>query len=152
MSFPRCLALPLFFALTATAAEKPSAEGDMKKMQGTWAVASLTTNGKRVPADALKNAHFIVTTNKYRYRGDENYEGTFTLVPSSKPRGIDSTFLETEGASTKATGVARGIYKFEGGRLIFCWSQAGSETRPKEFSSEPKSGNRLMILEKAKGK
>lgn len=138
--------------LAAAAADRPAAEDDLKKMQGTWTVKALTTDGKPVPAAALEGAALVIAGNKYRYRGDENFEGTLTLVASASPKEINSTFTQTVGTTTKETGVARGIYKFEGGRLTFCWAQVGSEKRPKEFRSDPKSGHRLLVLERARGK
>jgi hypothetical protein len=42
-----------------------------------------------------------------------------------------------------------GLYKVEGARLTICFAAIGKD-RPKEFSSEPGSGNELVTYGRAK--
>lgn len=145
MSVKYLLIIPLL--LGAEKVAKPLPKPDDQIFQGEWKVLALTTDGKPAAAAELKNARFKVDGNKYAYQSGESFEGTFTLIATAMPRQINSTLVDKEEAET---GVARGIYKFDGMRLTICWAEVGSKARPTGFVSEPNSKTRLIVLEKVK--
>jgi uncharacterized protein (TIGR03067 family) len=147
--------LPILFLLAVNliASEDPvkkaTREADQAKLQGTWKVVSLVNSGEPVSAAKLKDARLIVETNKYTYKGEENYQGTFTLDSSATPRVVNATFVDKFG---KEQGVAVGIYRLDGNRVTICWGELGEERRPKTFASVLNSGHRLIVLERADAK
>lgn len=145
---------PLTAILLLAAGDRPATRTDMQRMQGAWSVVSLVNDGDRVPAEALRTARFVVRGNQYRFTGEHRFEGTLSLQASAMPKQINSTFVRSDAvvkSDVKETGLARGIYEFDGERLIVCWSEIGSKKRPRTFASEAQSGQRLIVLEKANG-
>jgi uncharacterized protein (TIGR03067 family) len=132
-----------------TAADPPksdAAPSDKDRLQGTWSAVSMENNGKPAPPEAIKGAKLVFTGDQYTLKGEESYQGTFTLDPTRKPKTIDTTFVEVEGGKK---GTALGIYELEGDRLKICWRHGGKE-RPTEFATKPNSGLRLMVLKRDK--
>jgi uncharacterized protein (TIGR03067 family) len=121
--------------------------GDEARLQGTWKVVSLESDGQPAPAEATKGAELIFEGNHYALKGGtEQFRGTFRLDATRTPRAIDATFTEPDG---KEKGKAVGIYKLEGDRLTICWHQDGKE-RPATFRTARDSNLRLIVAERVK--
>ena len=115
-------------------------KAELKRFQGTWAVASSQKGGK--PVGMLKNGRLTFAGDRITLRqGDqETFEGAFQIDPSKKPRHIDLMFNGEKAVP--------GIYASEGGKLKLCLNPDGE--RPTEFRSPEGSNTLLLVLKRAK--
>ena len=122
----------VFAAAGAVADDKPDAEKEMKKFQGTWTFESSEAGGQKMPADEMKKLVLTFEGAKHTVKnGDQVLQtGTQTLDPSKSPKAIDVTI--TEGPSKGS--VMLGIYEFDGDTLKVCFD-FGGKNRPTEFKS-----------------
>jgi uncharacterized protein (TIGR03067 family) len=126
--------LAVVFA-TAGVVAGGDAKADLKKLQGTWAVASAQKGGKEAPEGEIKQLRLVFSGEKLTARfGEKSKEGTIKIDPGKKPSQID---LKIEGDT------AVGIYRFKGDMLELCITEPGGE-RPTEFKSP--EGTRTMII------
>ncbi len=65
----------------------------------------------------------------------------FTIDATTYPKGINVSSLDRPEGT--------GIYRFEGQRLVICFSDPAVTERPTEFSSRPGSRHMLMIMERS---
>ena len=144
----RTLSLVLAAGLVvAAAAAQESGGPDLKQLQGTWTVVALTESGRKAPPEALKGTRMTVKDTAYRFvGGEDNYQGNLKLDPTQSPKHLDATFVDDSGAEK---GKAYGIYELQGDTLKLCWRDK-SKDRPTEFASTPKSGLRLIVLQRDK--
>jgi RNA polymerase sigma factor (sigma-70 family) len=132
--------------------QKPA--DDKEKIQGTWKVVSLQTEGKEereIVARKVKLAKYIFTADKLITRiGDDDYESTYTLDPSKEPKEIDVV-----GVGAKKGMTLKAIYALDGDDLKI---HAGVPTnnvrpeRPKEFVTKEGSQTILLVFKRATGK
>jgi len=112
--------------------------GDAKKdqagLQGTW---KATFEDKKLVL-TLKGNTFTFTM------GDENYQGTFKIDPSKKPKHINMTVKKGDKFVDKTS---LGIYELTGDTLKVCYSVAPNP-RPTDFTSGPKSGRALVVYKR----
>src|SRR4051812_23642778 len=131
--------------LVPPAAAPDDAKDDRDKFQGTWKAVALEHEGRKAEPDEVKKFEFIVEGPRYVLRGgEEKFEGKLTLDPKASPHALDATFVDPSG---NELGRVKGIYKFDGPRLVLCWSQGGGD-RPEEFVTKPDSKRRMIVLEK----
>ena len=93
--------------------------GDLKKMQGTWVNAGDDGFALRwiLEGETLKAAV-----------NGQDYTCSLTLDPNTNPLPtVDFTIKEGPGDSVGKS--AKGVYKFNGDRLIYCISIPGSDAR-----------------------
>ena len=115
---------------------------DFDKLQGTWQVVSLEREGKQEDPEGIKNLKLVIKGGTYTLQGgEEAFEGTFILDPTSKPKRMD-----TKGAKIPRT---QGIYDLKGDGLKICWAEGDTE-RPREFATKPDSNLRLIVLKREK--
>ena len=117
---------------------------DLEKMQGDWALASMTRDGMKVPDEDAQALFRTVKDNQYTVSRYEKVigKGTFSIDATKKPRTID--FLpETEKDKSRAI---RGIYKFDGKKLAVCYAPPGKD-RPTEFTSKEGQMHTLVVWE-----
>jgi uncharacterized protein (TIGR03067 family) len=107
-------------------ADDAKVSGDLKKMQGTWVNA-----GNDGPQH-----RWVIEGEKLKAKvndGDE-YSCTFALDPKAEPvPSIEFTITEGPGGSVGKS--AKGIYKFDGDRLVLCIALPGADARPAEFKT-----------------
>ena len=128
------------------AAAPDDAKNDLKKLDGTWVLASGENDGKKISADTLKTGQLTIDGDKHTVKvGDTTYKGTHKLDPTAKPKTIDIT--PTNGDNKGKTSL--GIYDLDGDTLKICWAPAGKD-RPTEFKSADGSGVFLAVHKKAK--
>ncbi len=124
--------------------EKPPADADADKIQGTWVAVSAEMDGKAAPAEAIKDLTLVVSADKVAFNpGGEDRQSTYKLDPTKTPKRIELTPLD---------GPAKGkmvhcLYELDGDRLKLCLLNGPGE-EPKEFATTPGSNLRLLVLER----
>ena len=157
MHHPSFAAVPTFFLLSlaaslpaADAREEKAVKEALAKVTGTWKIESETIDGAKTPPEALldfalqfkEGGRFVLAKN-----GEAVWVGRFTVDPAPSPQRV-VVLPDQDGADLPPT--HRGIYKFDGDRLIVCLSaRVDSVAYPKEFASGPRSGYTLWVLRRA---
>ena len=141
--------LALTMALAAADAPQDNAKKDLEKLQGTWAIASITYDGGDVPADTVSKLHFEVKGDQWLIKGDDEVakeyaKATVKLDPSVKPRLID---FHVGAGSEKGTDI-EGIYEWNGADEIKVCAKVIGKERPSEFASAENSRIVLMVLKR----
>ena len=117
---------------------------DLDKLQGTWNVTSLETDGQTMPATVFDKAQIVVEGNKFTSLGmGATYEGTVKLDLASKPKAFDLLFSAGHAKGHRNLG----IYKLDGDTWTICLATRGKK-RPEKFATAPESGLALETLER----
>ncbi len=126
--------------------DKPRADADAAKIQGTWVAIWVETGGKPAPSDTIKNLSLLITADKIAFNpGGENRQSTYKLDPTKTPKMIE---LTPQDGPTKGK-TLRGLYELDGDRLKLC-VQNGEGEEPKEFATKPGTSVRLLVLRRKK--
>lgn len=136
-------AVLLGILLAAATAVRADDSFDGKKWNGTWTVKRLQVEGVDAPTDLRNKVTVVIDGNQMTVKGfdAQDVKNTFSLKTSSRPGQIDLTPARANSPA------AKGIYQFDGNTLSICVSDTGD--RPGEFATKTKSGQVLMVLEKA---
>ncbi|MCA1685669.1 MAG: TIGR03067 domain-containing protein, partial [Planctomycetia bacterium] len=104
-------------------------------------------DGKTVPEDEVKQVRLIMTGDRYTVErgGGKASRGTSKLDPTQAPKVIDISIIDGEYKGQHWLG----IYELSSDTYRACFATVG-KPRPKEFSSEPGSGNVLWIFRREK--
>jgi uncharacterized protein (TIGR03067 family) len=132
--------------LSTAAAQKDGADKkELEKFQGKWATASVTVDGEA--EDEIKDRFLAIKGDKATFldKDKERGTGSMKLDPGKSPAHLDFTY---EDGPAKGT-TLKGIYKFEGDTLTFCYGGFGKD-RPTEFASKAGSGTILIVQKRAK--
>lgn len=121
-------------------------KSELAQFQGNWKVTQLVENGQVVPADAIKRwlpsgGRARISENAIIFKsGDKGQDVVklFSVDVTKYPKGIDLRSRDDK--------QSRGIYRFDDGRLIVCFSDPATESRPTEFSAAKGSNRMLMTL------
>jgi uncharacterized protein (TIGR03067 family) len=141
------LLLLLALAAGADGANDDAAAEDLKRMQGDWVVASMESDGMKIPDDDAMALFRSVKGDQYtvsRYRRVAG-KGTIKLDATKKPRAIDALPAGAKGDAKALLG----IYEFEGDKLKLCFARPGV-ARPTEFSAKEDSGHTLTVWQREK--
>lgn len=124
--------------LIAAAPDEEAVKKELKKLDGTW-VATQTSvdidDGK--PVKFTQNFRLVIRdedrfTLSQKFSDEKKYKelasGTFTVDPTKKPREMDMTYTDQEGAQ-------KCIYELEGTTFKLMGGKPGG-ARPKEFDKE----------------
>lgn len=118
---------------------------DLDKLQGTWHITALETDGDATPSAALRGATIVISGKQFVTTGaSERYEGTMTLDEKSKPKSFDLLFTSGPQDGTRNLG----IYKLKGDTWTICIAMRGT-TRPKTFATAPHTGLALETLQRS---
>ncbi len=116
--------------------------GDLKRLQGTWTIVEVETDGAKSDGGgskvALDGANFTTVA-----MGAE-YSGTVALDAKKKPKTFDLLFTSGPHKGEKSLG----IYELDGDTWRTCLALAGIKTRPKKFATAPGSGFALETLKR----
>ena len=135
---------------TLQAVEAQGADGELRKLQGTWVVMDLEYEGKKEPEDIVKALQVVIKDDMFtlNWMGLPN-QTRFKVNPAPTPRVIDLIDPKDETRITEW-----GIYQWQGDdQLMLCvraWRQAPAfKERPKDFESKkPGSALTLMVLKR----
>jgi uncharacterized protein (TIGR03067 family) len=110
---------------------------DLDKLQGTWIVTSVESDGKKMPAAVIGTAQIVIAGSNFTSTGmGADYEGTLELQPASKNvKKFDLLFTAGPPKGTRN----RGIYRLSGDTWTVCLSTDGGK-RPAAFGTTPGSG------------
>jgi uncharacterized protein (TIGR03067 family) len=134
------LTVVLVMAAPAPAEDKKK---DEDKIQGNWTVVSRESMGRKTPEKELKALKVTIKDDTITIDDSKKKEKyTYKLDPSKKPKTID---LFNTGK--KDTTLA--IYKLDNDTLSVCWSEDLAK-RPTKFASDEESGQRMIVLKRAK--
>lgn len=125
-------------------ADEAAIKAEMMKLEGTWQLASVMTDGKATPADVVQKIRVVIKGGKHTvYLGSDAVvkEIPFTIDPTTNPK--QTTDKLPDGMEIK------GIYKLDGDTLTSCVAAAGKD-RPKEFSAKEGTGNTLRVFKRVK--
>jgi len=128
--------------LVLTPVKTESAEGDWKTIEGTWIPVAFEVGGVKLPEETFKDTKLVMTDGHYTYQNDR---GTYKLITSETPRGMDVTGIE--GPNQGKTFPA--IYQLTGDTLRICYDLAG-KTRPTEFATRAGTRQFLASYKRAK--
>jgi uncharacterized protein (TIGR03067 family) len=117
---------------------------DLKKLQGSWAITSVETEGRHMAGAALAGMTIAIDGNRFTSLGmGQTYDGRIELDPKKTPKAIDLVF--TSGPQTGTRNL--GIYKFGKTGWTLCLATYG-ETRPRAFATKAGTGFALETLER----
>lgn len=119
---------------------------DLEQFQGKWEVVELVEDGKVVPKEAIREwlpsgGKFEIAENAIIFvspHDGKKQVKLFSLDATQFPKGIDLSARDQNDVS--------GIYRFDSGSLIICFSDPDESKRPSEFSAKAGSGHLLMTL------
>ena len=118
---------------------------DIKKLQGTWNIASLEVDGAKQPDGAFQGAQITIKGDSFTTTAmGDVYSGTFSVDASATPKTIDMHFAD----GPEKGNTSLGIYDIEGDSWRLCLTVTG-KTRPRAFATSPGSGLALETLVKA---
>jgi uncharacterized protein (TIGR03067 family) len=129
-------------------ADEPKQEAgrkDLEKMQGDWALVSLTRDGMKFPDEEAQALFRTVKGNRFtvaRYEKEVG-KGTFSIDATKKPHTID---FVPDTAKDKSQAML-GIYKWGGEKLVICYAPPG-KARPTEFTSKEGQMQTLAVWER----
>jgi uncharacterized protein (TIGR03067 family) len=126
------------------AAKENLAEEEWKGLQGTWQLVSAETDGKKAPAEQVKQIRVVIQGKRHTvYFGDKAVvEGVdFRIGPTTRPKRVEDTLKD----GTKI----RGIYERNGDPLRSCVAPAGKEP-PTEFTARAGTGYTLRVFRRVK--
>src|SRR5580658_8822350 len=116
--------------------------GDLKKLQGTWTIAELEVEGRKMPYSGSK---VVLDGQKFTTIAMGNdYGGTVELDSAKSPKTFDLLFTSGPHKGLKSLG----IYELDGDTWRICLAFAGIKTRPKGFATTPGSDFALEILKR----
>src|SRR5262245_8845603 len=129
---------------------------EKEKLIGAWKVVSLESDGKKVPAQALKDLRYIFTADSLtRKKGEKAESGAgYKLDPSKSPKWIDMTGV-TDGKEQSIPA----LYKLDGDTLTLCFRSdyKKKDGKPNEVQKRPEkldggegSEQVLMVLKREK--
>jgi uncharacterized protein (TIGR03067 family) len=115
---------------------------DLDRIQGTWRVVSLETDGQTMSPEALDGARIVVKGDSFTSTAmGATYEGTVLMRAGKAPKAFDLLFT----AGPEKGNRNPGIYKLDGPRWTICLATLGT-IRPKRFATRSGSGIALETL------
>jgi uncharacterized protein (TIGR03067 family) len=139
------LGLVFGFGQLGLADDKPI-EQELQRDQGTWQFEALTIDGRPVAKGMLKDWRLIIKGNDWTFRQGEKtvLQGKYQIVAvEGKVRQTIVTVLEGNTEKHRLLGITEVQGKMRKG----CLAKPGQD-RPTTFSSEPGSGQILIIYKR----
>lgn len=141
------MAFTMFVATLLAGDVKPAAvdKGELKKLQGQWAVTRREHGGKADDPKVIKGLRVEFAGNKWTVRdGDDVAEEGEVVALDAKGGTIDLKLTKGDDKGK----VVRGLYKKADKALRVCFAEP-DKARPKKFAAEEGTGHTLLYLEPA---
>jgi uncharacterized protein (TIGR03067 family) len=131
------MAVLLTLAAALLGAGDAAKESDLDKLQGTWVLVAMESEGDDVAPEHFKDWSAEYTGNKLTLRSGETVrrEGIVTLAPSRNPKAMNT--WDQDGPYEDQT--VPGIYEITGDQLKVCFAKPGDD-RPKKFTTKDGKG------------
>jgi uncharacterized protein (TIGR03067 family) len=142
------LVLTLAVVASADEAKDAAIKKDRQQLAGTWRIMTLEVNGNKAKEEDAKKLTVINGSDDTWVlfsEGKEVGKGTNDLDPTTTPKKIDLTVMESDGQ----TKVYPGIYELGDQTRKLCFAPAGKD-RPTEFTTTPGSEHILVVFEREK--
>jgi len=126
----------------AADAKDDAIKAELDKLQGTWQLVSVETDGKAPAEDLIKKIRVVITGSKHTVHvGDQSpaKDIPFTIDPSKTPKEATDTL--PDGSTIKS------IYELDGDTLKSCVAPPGKD-RPTEFKGT--GGNTVRVFKRVK--
>jgi uncharacterized protein (TIGR03067 family) len=139
-----CAALLTLIAASPAEDPKEAAGKEMKLMEGSWDIVSVTIDGTEAPKPDEKPILVVKgDTWAIKVGNTINQEGTFKIDPTAKIKTIDVMQTKPDGSNRI------GIYELKGDEMKICLVGDGKD-RPTAFESKSGSGAYLAVYKKSK--
>ena len=124
-------------------------KSDLERMQGNWLVASLTEEGKSVPAADIEILEVIIEKDAFTVteKGKPVVKYQMKLDPTKKPKEADFTYL----AGDDKGKTEPGIYTFDKDRLKLVLDEK-KKGRPVGFEGKETATYSVLVLKKKETK
>jgi RNA polymerase sigma factor (sigma-70 family) len=133
-----------------TPQDSPSADEEMKKLEGTWAITDACEGGTWATPDQKEKGlgRVVIKGNKMTMYAQNVREtrNSFDVDPSKSPKAIGIVLLNDKMEEEGHVQLRLGIYELKGDTLAIC---AGLD-RPDSFEVAPGSKRDLLVLKWAK--
>jgi uncharacterized protein (TIGR03067 family) len=131
---------------TVGALKRKAVEDELKLFEATWRFVAIEAEGAPVPEDLFQEDRLILKRKQFTssVRGNTT-QGVYKIDPTVTPKTIDITFTEGPGKDNSQ----KGIYELKGDTQKICFAAPG-KPRPTDFTSKPKSGRIVQVLERVK--
>jgi uncharacterized protein (TIGR03067 family) len=147
LSFVLLPALVFVVSPTVVHAAPTAVDTELERVRGQWRVIELVENGQEIPDDQMQywlpgggQLEIVDYTILFESPlGGAKTTREFRIDPTSYPKKITIKNKDTE--------TGKGIYKFDGGKLVVCISRDVSSV-PNEFTAPKDSACALIVLEK----
>ena len=147
LSFVLLPALVFVVLPTVVRAAPTAVDTELERVRGQWRVIELVENGQEIPDDQMQywlpgggQLEIVDYTILFESPlGGAKTTREFRIDPTSYPKKITIKNKDTE--------TGKGIYKFDGGKLVVCISRDVSSV-PNEFTAPKDSACALIVLEK----
>ncbi|MEI8020456.1 MAG: TIGR03067 domain-containing protein [Schlesneria sp.] len=119
---------------------------DLRRIEGTWTVVALETNGNKAGDDDARKLKVVIGADgswSLNVDGREVAQGTSSIDPTKTPKIIDFKTVVGEDAGKQSLG----IYEVGETSMKFCVATSGKE-RPGDFASLPGSDVLFLTLER----
>jgi uncharacterized protein (TIGR03067 family) len=141
--------MSVFFCLAAAAllgAEDVS-KADLAKLQGTWQLIAMETEGHDIAQEEIKDATAVYEGNRLTLLAGTTVRrrGLVTLEANRTPKAMNT--WDQDGPYEDQT--VPGIYSLNGDTLILCFARPGEE-RPKEFTTKAGTGFLRCVYKRRK--
>jgi uncharacterized protein (TIGR03067 family) len=133
-----------------TLTERRPTESELRRerelLGGNWSIESILDNGETLAADLIRTKIAENGIVRVGVRGmsiisprdEQKHLWAYRIDPTQTPRHIDVT--------TQFDAILKGIYSFEGDRLVLCVAKSEDSPRPSSFEASEGSGRMLYRL------
>jgi uncharacterized protein (TIGR03067 family) len=129
---------PLVAAAGLLFAADDPAKSALEKYQGTWVLLSEEFEGKKVPADEVKDLSYTVQGHEILFKSNgKDRSAIVKLDPSRNPKTYD--LVRDDGLVS-----LKGIYAWDGELIKIC-SAVDQGDRPTAFETRPGSKNQIRV-------
>jgi uncharacterized protein (TIGR03067 family) len=114
--------------------DKPDPAAELKALEGNWQETKEEARGNPTPKPVVANQWIAIDGAKMSWYMGNPAPGQVADIqvdPTTNPKSIDAVITQGSDKDKKMLG----IYKLNKDTLEICWSEPGSDKRPKKFTS-----------------